>query len=108
MPSHNRGQPKRTVGGVSNRFKRMSEIYKTFASGWTDLDFSDDALIEMFNSESFGTPVDEKKNGFFVGKQWLNVNVNMWLEDREKGHLVISELYADERFPHWWLDGVLK
>lgn len=72
------------------------------------MDFSDEALIAMFNNESYGTPIDRKSNGFYVGKQWMGVNVSMWKEDRARGHLVLSELYSDPRFPHWWLDTVLK
>jgi hypothetical protein len=93
---------------VSKKFKEISVLYRIFASGWTGLDFSDESLIEMYNSESYGTPVDQKKNGFYVGKQWLGVTVSMWKEDRKSGHLVLSELYEDERFPHWWLDKVLR
>ena len=47
----------------------MSELYRLFGSQWQNLDFSDDALIEMFNSESYGTEVDKNKNGFYIGKQ---------------------------------------
>lgn len=85
----------------------MAKLYTVFAAGWTGLDFSDDSLLEMYNSESYGTPVN-RKNGYFVGKQWLSVNVQMWKDDRARGHLVLSELYADERFPHWWLDRIFK
>jgi len=84
----------------------MADLYRYFASGWTGLDFSDESLIDMFNSESFGTHVDKNKNGFYVGKQWLNVTVAMWKEDQSKGHLVLSELYEDENLPRWWLDNI--
>ncbi len=104
----NKGQLKRTKGGVTGKFIRMSELYRHFAKGWDGLDFSEKSLVEMFNSESYGTPVDQKKNGFYVGKQWLNVSVAMWLEDIAKGHLPKYELYSDPNLPHWWLDGILK
>lgn len=85
----------------------MAQMYRQFANAWqANLDFSDASLIEMFNSESYGTPVDKKRNGYFIGKQWLNVNVAMWKEDQRKGHLVVSELYDDPKLPHWWLDGI--
>ena len=71
------------------------------------LDYSDEAMIEMYNSESYGTPVN-RHNGFYVGKQWLNVNVTMWREDIQRGLLFEKELYNDPKFPHWWLDKVLK
>ena len=86
----------------------MAELYRYFAKDWEHvLDFSDEALLEMFNSESYGTPV-VPKNGYLVGKQWLNVNVAMWKEDIAGGTLFKWELYADENLPDWWLDGIFK
>lgn len=108
MINFNKGHVKHSVGGLSNKYKRMAEIYKVFGTGWTDYHlFSDDKLIELFNHESYGTPVSSN-NGFALGKSWLNVNVSMWLEDASKGHLCRAELYNDEKFPHWWLDSIFN
>lgn len=63
----------------------------------------------MYNSETYGIPIqDIKKNGYYVGKQWLGVTVSMWKEDIEKGYLTRCELYNDPNLPGWWLDKVLK
>lgn len=93
---------------MSGKFKRIAELYKQFGSSWEGLDWSDQALIDMFNSESYGTPVDERRNGYFIGKQWMGVTVSMWKEDLNKGYLTRAELYDDPRLPHWWLDRVLR
>lgn len=85
----------------------MSELYRYFAKHWTGLDFSDEALLEMFNSESYGTYVSPK-NGFLVGKGWLNVTVACWKEDIELGCLFVRELYEDGNYPTWWLDGIFR
>jgi hypothetical protein len=86
----------------------MSEVYKMFANDWIDcLDFSDEALLELYNYESYGGNISPN-NGFAVGKKWLNLNVSMWKEDIAKGLLFKKELYEDPKFPHWWLDGVFK
>lgn len=86
----------------------MTELYRIFAKDWEHLmDFSDEMLIELYNGESFGTPVSSN-NGFALGKKWLNVNVAMWKEDIEKGLFRASELYNDPKYPHWWLDQVFK
>lgn len=86
----------------------MAEVYRLFAEDWKHLhDFSDEMLIELYNAESYGTPVSSK-NGFACGKKWLNVNVSMWKEDIAKGLFRASELYADPKYPHWWLDQVFK
>ena len=100
------GVPRHSVNGVSNKFRRMSELYKIFAKGFGDLDFSDEALLSLYNHESYGLSLSPR-NGFAVGKQYLNVQVSMWREDIRAGLLAKFELYNDERFPHWWLDGVL-
>lgn len=100
----NKGQLKHTINGVSKRFKRMAEVYRIFATDWAHLhDFSDEMLIELFNAESFGSEVSPK-NGFACGKKWLNVNVAMWKEDIALGLFRASELYADPKYPTWWLD----
>lgn len=86
----------------------MSKLYEIFANDWKQFhDFSEESLVELYNSESFGCKVSSK-NGFALGKKWLNVNVAMWKEDVEKGLLHIQELYEDRKFPHWWLDSVFK
>lgn len=77
-----------------------------FANDWKHcLDFSDDMLLELYNHESYGQPVSQT-NGFMHGKKWLNLNVTMWKEDMAKGLLFKQELYADPKFPHWWLDNI--
>lgn len=86
----------------------MAEVYRHFGQDWKNCaDFSDTALIELYNHESYGTAVSPN-NGFLIGKKWLNVTVAMWKEDLEQKLLFKSELYADPNFPHWWLDSVLK
>lgn len=86
----------------------MAELYRYFAKPWEHvLDFSDEALVEMYNSESYGTKIDPK-NGYLVGKHWLNVTVTMWKEDLALGTLFKHELYSDPDLPNWWLDGILK
>lgn len=85
----------------------MAVLYKHFAREFGDLDFSDEAQVELFNAESYGTKVS-KQNGFSVGKTYLNVQVTMWREDIDNGTLFKCELYNDPNYPHWWLDSILK
>jgi len=104
----NKGQPRHSVNGVSKKFRRQAELYKYFARHWEHvLDFSDEALLQRFNSESYGTYVHEK-NGYLVGKHWLNVTVSCWKEDIAMGCLFVRELYEDGNFPEWWLDSIFK
>ena len=79
-----------------------------FARPWSDgHDFTDEAKVELFNHESYGTPLTPH-NGYALGKKWLNVQVAMWFEDMANGLLFKHELYEDPLFPHWWLDSVFK
>ena len=86
----------------------MCEVYRIFSRHWDHvLDHSDQAIIELFNSESYGGRVDPR-NGYAVGKMYLNVHVKMWKEDIALGLLRPQELYDDGLFPHWWLDSVFN
>ena len=86
----------------------MSELYRVFAEDWKHvLDFSDESLLELYNYESYGGRIDAK-NGFAVGKKYLNLHVTEWREEIKQGMLFKHELYNDPSLPHWWLDSVLK
>lgn len=91
---------------VSPRYRRMAEVYRVFASAWGHmLDFSDGAMAEMQQHESRGGTVGDL-NGYAVGKKYLNLHVTTWKQDIRAGLLFKWELYADPKFPHWWLDSV--
>ena len=92
---------------ISAKWRRMQPLYRRFAAEWSALDFSEEAAREMYAHESTGGPVDRTRNGYWVGKRWLNVTVAMWLEDIRSGLLFKFELYEDPGLPNWWLDGVL-
>lgn len=94
---------------VSKNFIKMSKVYRIFANYWENiLDFSDDSLLQMYKYETFGEHIgDCNRNGFYVGKQWMDVNIKMWREDIQTGILTKHELYSDGSFPEWWLKKVL-
>lgn len=82
----------------------MVPLYRHFARDWEHcLDFSDDALYEMYDHESRGIGHPSPTNGFYVGKRYLNVAVASWCADMFST-LWPFELYEDETYPHWWLD----
>lgn len=103
------GVPRHSINGVSKKFRRMAGLYRLFARHWTRLDFSDDALLALYNHESYGSKLNPD-NGFAVGKRYLNLTVTDWRADITEGLLYKHELYEDELFAdyHWWLDSVLK
>lgn len=88
----------------------MIPIYKYFAKNY-NLDWSDEAMFEMYDNESSGIPFKNNpwKNGYYVGKHWLDVTLSMWKRDIKEGLLFSFELYEDEFFKDytWWLDKVL-
>ncbi len=85
----------------------MAEIYKIFSKDFSELVYDDNALEEMFLYESRGIRINNPRNGYLAGKQWMDVNIAMWKEDIHTSLLTKEELYLDETFPHWWLDKVL-
>lgn len=106
---HHNGELRRSVKGCSKKFLRMSEVYRHFAREAEHcLDLSDEALLELYNYESFGGSTPSPKNGFYFGKRMLNLNVTMWKEDIERSILFKWELYDDPSYPHWWLDQVIS
>lgn len=87
----------------------MCTVYRHFVSDWDHiLDFSDESMLQLYLSESYGDVKCDPSNGYYHGKKWLNVNVTMWKEDMERGLLFKCELYDDPNLPNWWLDKVFK
>lgn len=87
----------------------MSKVYSIFSSEWENiLDFSETSLKEMYDYESRGTPISNKrKNGYYVGKQHMDIQIEMWRKDLQEGILTRRELYEDSKFPNWWLNKVI-
>lgn len=92
---------------ITGKYIRMSEIYKRFANDWQGLDFSQEALEQMYLHDSNGTVkfnISETKNGYFIGKYWMSVTINMWKEDIKKGLLLVNELLeGEDAFPEWFI-----
>jgi hypothetical protein len=87
----------------------MFEIYKHFSKDWQHcLDYSEESMLELYHSESYGNVICNPNNGYYVGKKWCNVVIKMWKEDIESGILFKHELYSDPDLPDWFLDKVLK
>jgi hypothetical protein len=93
---------------MTERARRMSDLFVVFASEWSHImDFSDEAKLSLYNHESYGSPLSPN-NGFAQGKKMLNLQVNGWKEMLREGTLAKFELYEDPLYPHWWLDSILK
>jgi hypothetical protein len=65
-------------------------------------------MMEMFLYESFGEGSPTNSNGYFLGKKWMDVNIEMWREDMNKGLFFRFELYDDPDIPDWWLNKIFK
>ena len=88
----------------------MAELYVHFGKPMApSLDFSDDAMLSLYNHESYGTSLSPN-NGYAVGKQYLNLQVTSWREAIRRGIIAKFELYEDPTYAewHWWLDSALK
>ncbi len=114
---------------LSNRWKKMSELYSRFSlikrvpdapveliTIWdrydADRDLSEDAMLEAYERESTGKKHSIRRskgkiNGYIEGKQWMDLTLaEYWLPDlEERKTLFASDLYQD--FPPWFLSKVL-
>jgi len=87
----------------------MCEVYKHFSKDWkTVLNYTEKDMLELFLSESYGDVKCNSRNGFYIGKKYLNTTVAMWFEDIENKTLYKYELYNDPNLPDWWLDKIFK
>jgi hypothetical protein len=98
----------------------MAEVYKLFGTSIPDMDYSEEAAVEMYQFESQGigdlkqglfSDSSRKHNGYAVGKHWMDAQVKMWIQGLNDGIIFAWELYetypGETDFPHWWLDRVL-
>ena len=99
---------------ISRNWLEKAKIYKIFAKGITELDFSNKSACDMYEYETFGQGnlgsniFDNTDNGFFWGKQRMDVTLKMWVQGIKEGLLTKAELFADSKFPNKWLKEVLK
>ena len=98
----------------SRRWRKKAELYRLFAVGWDNLDFSETAAKAMFDYESTGRGnlalgifSSSKVNGFAVGKYYRDWQVTEWRKAITDGMLSKEELYTSNKYPKEWLDRVL-
>jgi hypothetical protein len=102
------------VAAFGKNWLKFKPIYELFSDKCFDL--SEEAAYEAFLHESQGKGnhkfgiVANSKNGYIIGKHWMDVTVKMWKEDIQNHLLKKEKLYQDPEFKdfHWWLDRVLK
>ena len=56
---------------ISKKWRKISEIYKKFLEKDWEVDLSEDAALEMYLFESFGQGKPSNKNGYYLGKKWM-------------------------------------
>ena len=84
----------------------MIALYEYFGKECGDLDWSDDALYDLYTFESTGKGSIKPNNGYAYGKRTIDITIAMWKEDLNKT-LWLHELYEDPNLPDWWLDKIL-
>lgn len=92
------GVPRHSVNGVSPKFKTKTHLYRHFASLFGTFDFSDQAMLRLYNHESYGTPLGEHDNitnGYVIGKKWLNWHITNWKQGLLEGSLTRHDLLSD-------------
>lgn len=88
-------------------------MYKHFGREFLALNWSEKALRDMFEHETYGLPsaTEMRANGYFEGKRVLDITVAMWNQDltahdRGEPRVLFSwELYAE--YPRWFIEKVI-
>lgn len=95
---------------LGKKFQKMIPLYEMFAKEFSSdtIDFSDKAKEDMYRYETCGEGFVDERNGYFLGKKILNLQVTSWKEDMKNGLLYFKELYDNPNYPKWWLNSVLK
>ena len=91
---------------LGKNFKKMIALYEYFGKECGGLDWSDNALYDLYIFESTGKGRIKPNNGYAYGKHTIDITISMWKEDLDKT-LWLHELYEDPNLPDWWLDKVL-
>lgn len=89
------GVPRLSVNGVSPKFKKKALLYKHFGSLFGTFDYSDDAMLSLFNHESYGTQLNSSDNGYAIGKKWLNWHITNWKQGLVEGSITRHDLLSD-------------
>lgn len=83
---------------MSPKFKKKTLLYKHFALLFGTFDFSDEAMLRLYNHESYGTKLDDRDsatNGFVIGKKWLNWHITNWKQALVEGSITRYDLLSD-------------
>jgi hypothetical protein len=83
---------------VSPKFKKKALLYKHFASIFGTFDFGDEAMLRLYNHESYGTQLndgDNSTNGYVIGKKWLNWHITNWKQGLVEGSITRHDLLSD-------------
>ncbi len=92
------GVPRRSVNGVSPKFKKKALLYKHFGSMFGNFDFSEQSMLNLYNHESYGTelgPGESTSNGYVIGKKWLNWHITNWKQGLVEGSITRQDLESD-------------
>lgn len=78
----------------TDKFREIAQFYAKFAK-YSNLDFSEQALQNAYEAETYGTEHDLSTNGYAFGKKSLNITITAWKEDLEVGLITKHDLITD-------------
>lgn len=79
---------------VTPKYEEMAKFYARFAKG-SDFDFSDNAMHEAFEVETYGRKWDVSNNGYVYGKKMMDVTLASWKQDVEDGLMTKFDILSD-------------
>lgn len=94
---------------VSENYRKVAETFYRPAD--STLDFSEKALQEAFEKETFGIRHDMSKNGWAFGKKAFDITVASWKEDLADGLFCKYDYlrdYKEDSFEYEFIWNVIR
>lgn len=104
---------------ISKKWRKMAQVYELFAKNLKSVSFTEQDAMEVYAWETHGSGclksgvfpekrLDGTYNGYMIGKIWKDWHVTEWKADIKKKLLFVWELYAEHKYPKWWLDNIFE
>ncbi|WEM34425.1 hypothetical protein [Xanthomonas phage X1] len=95
--------------GIPENYRRVAESF--YRPHGCTLDFSQKALLQAFEKETYGVDHDMSKNGWAFGKKAFDITVASWREDLAEGLFCKYDYlrdYEEDSFEYDFIWNVIK
>lgn len=79
---------------MTPRYRQVAAFYTRGLEN-SGFDFSEQAMLDMYEAETYGAPHDLKSNGYAFGKKSMDITLAAWREDLLLGNTTKYELWSE-------------